>query len=100
MASAASVRVTCLAALGSSEAVFLDRWDILGLLFTRGSVYASGLEGFGWCTGEELGVSRRGLTRICGTARRFCCGSNSLLQRKRRISIVTQELIYLPFELD
>lgn len=80
------------ATLGSSEAIFLDRWDILGLLFTRGSVYASGLEGFWWCTGEELGVSRRGLTRLCGTERRFCCGSNSLLQRRRRINIIRNKL--------
>lgn len=56
--------MACLAALGSSVAVFVDRWDILGLLLTRGSVYASGLEGSRWCTGEELGVSRRGLTRV------------------------------------
>lgn len=67
----------------------MDRWDILGPLFTRGSVYTSGLDGVWWCAGEELGISRRGLTRTCGTARRFSCGSNSLLQRKKSIYIVT-----------
>lgn len=61
-----------MATLGRSVDVFLDRWDILGLFLTRGSVYASGLEGFWLCTGEELGVSRRGLTWVCGTVRRFC----------------------------
>lgn len=66
-------------------AVLLDKWDILGFLLARGSVYSSGREGFGRCAGEELVVSRSGLTWASGTVRRFCCGENSLLQSNNKV---------------
>lgn len=66
--------------------LLLDKWDILGFLLARGSVYSSGRECFGWCAGEEWGVSRRGLTWASGTDRRFCGGWNSLLQRNHNVT--------------
>lgn len=77
-----SVRVPCFddLRLEFSLADFLDRRDILGFLLARGSADSSRRECFGRCAGEELGVSRRGLTCASGTVRRFCCGWKSLLQ--------------------
>lgn len=71
--------------LDVSRAVLFDKWDILGFLLARGSVYSSGRECFGRCAGEELGVSRSGLTWALGTVRRFCCGWNSLLHTNEKI---------------
>lgn len=66
-----------------APAVLLDKWDILGFLLARGSVYSSGRECFGRCAGDELGVSRSGLTWASGTLRRLGCGWNSLLHKKQ-----------------
>lgn len=86
-ASVTSLWAACLdgLTLDLSLAALLDKWDILGFLLARGSVYSSGREGFGRCAGEELGVSRSGLTWASGTVRRFCCGWNSLLHRNKKV---------------
>lgn len=84
LASMTSLWAACLDGLNLdlSLGVLLDKWDILGFLLASGSVYSSGRECFGRCAGEELGVSRSGLTWASGTVRRFCCGWNSLLHKK------------------
>lgn len=59
----------------------LDRWDIRGFLLVETSVKSSTRECLKRWAGEELGVSRRGLTWALGTVRRFCCGWKSLLSK-------------------